>query len=136
MFELVAPNIFIDLAMGVLLFGSIALFHMATWSVLVSGLDFVKYDRELLRILSESPIYTIQYVSPIIFHYVTAAVITAAVSNQIDVLDVFIISTIPITILYLLQRSPSLSNWNFIIGLLILFIGGLAGKSLMTFFAI
>jgi hypothetical protein len=40
MIEAIIPDIFIDLAMGILLFGSIALFHCATSQMFIVGIKF------------------------------------------------------------------------------------------------
>ncbi|TYQ30884.1 hypothetical protein [Pseudanabaena sp. UWO310] len=106
MIETIIPNIFIDLAMGILLYGSITFFHCATSHVFIMGISFHVSNRDLFRWLSEEP-YNIILVTPIVFHCVTAAVITAAVSSQINMIDIFIINTIPIAIYVFWQMIES-----------------------------
>jgi hypothetical protein len=108
MFEAIIPNIFIDLIMGTLLCISIVLFHMVTLQVFIVGVSFDLYDKELFRWLSNEPRNIILYATPVIVHYATAAVIIAAASSQTNLLDVFIISVIPI--LFWLLREMQISR--------------------------
>jgi hypothetical protein len=103
MLQTIIPNFFIDLAMGTLLYASIALFHCATSQVFVVGISFNLYNRDLFRWLSEEPYNIIGYVTPVVVHYALAALITAAVSSQISILDVFIISTVAVAVEILRQ---------------------------------
>jgi hypothetical protein len=106
MIEAIIPNIFIDLAMGILLYGNIAFFHCATSHVFIMAISVHVSERDLFRWLSEEP-YNIIFVTPIVFHCITAAVITAAVSSQINMIDIFIINTIPIAIYIFWQMIES-----------------------------
>jgi hypothetical protein len=107
MIETIIPNVSIDLAMGILLFGSIAFFHIASAQVFIVGIGFHLYNRDLFRWFCEKPCMITFYAIPVVVHYAAAVIVTAAVSSQINILDVFIISTIPIAIWFLWEMIRS-----------------------------